>query len=76
MYLSEIKNINDLYKAEVIYDNPYTAICNICLKEKPLIKDYWGPAMLRYIKAKSTCWFYCRACTAFHSEKLSRAHRH
>lgn len=80
MFLSEIKTINDLYKAEDVYDNPYTAICNICLEEKLIIKKYWYPSVIKYILSEKTFYPYCcKKCAAVQGKinyKLSRAHIH
>ncbi len=73
MLFSEIENINDLYKEDEEYDNPYTAICDVCLEEKLLIKEYWYQVNLEYIKEKRIGRFYCKACTKFHGKKHSRA---
>ncbi len=63
MFLSEIKTISDLYKSEEIYDNPYTAICNSCLQEFPVIKEYWHPSVIKYIKSDKCYYpYHCKKC--------------
>ena len=76
MLISEIKTINDLYKAEDVYDNPYTAICNICLIEKPITKEYWYPSVIKYILSDKTFYPYrCKKCIKnYNNQKSNKFH--